>query len=387
MVAGIDVLMFRPDDEMKKLAVLAVELDIGEVFTDDGDPDKILPALADLGERGQQWLDALEAARDPWFNISTGDGFYHYERSWNEDLSVPLSALKHYIELAGKGVSLERPTEQLRAERQRIISEYRGLLDSEQEKLAFDQVLGLSHLVFPYVEDHKFFCEHWLTTRFFNKVREFGSLLHRFGLLEDREDIFHLHYTEVEHALSTVMTAWASGTEPVAPDHYKPVIARRKEILDVLGRWQAPPALGPMPEHIEDPALQMLWGITSERLEAWSTPPTELAANEIRGYGASSGIVEGIARVVRDSGDFGDIQPGDILVCPISHPSWGPLFSKIQGAVSDIGGTMSHMAIVAREYGMPAVVGTGQATQRISSGQRIRVDGGRGLVTLIDEAA
>jgi len=387
MVAGIDVLMFRPDDELKKLAALAVELGVGDVFTDDGDPGKILPALAGLGAQGQQWLDALERARDPWFNISTGDGFYHYERSWNDDLSVPLSALKHYIELVREGTSLERPTAKLREERQRIIAEYRGLLDSEEERQAFDQVLSLSHLVFPYVEDHKFFCEHWLTTRFFSKVREFGALLARFGLVDDGEDIFHLHYTEVEHALSTVMTAWASGSQPVAADHFKPVIARRKEILAVLSRWQAPPALGPMPEHIEDPALQMLWGITSERLEAWATPPAELAKNEIRGYGASSGIVEGIARVVRNSGDFGAIQPGDILVCPISHPSWGPLFSKIQAAVSDIGGTMSHMAIVAREYGMPAVVGTGQATQRIRSGQRIRVDGGRGLVTLLDEAA
>jgi pyruvate,water dikinase len=89
MVAGIDVLMFRPDDELKKLARLAVELGVGDVFTDDGDPDTILPALAGLGARGQQWLDALERARDPWFNISTGDGFYHYERSWNDTCRCP----------------------------------------------------------------------------------------------------------------------------------------------------------------------------------------------------------------------------------------------------------------------------------------------------------
>ncbi len=98
-------------------------------------------------------------------------------------------------------------------------------------------------------------------------------------------------------------------------------------------------------------------------------------------------MVEGTARVVRDVNDFDRIQQGDILVCPITHPSWSPLFSKIKAAVSDIGGTMSHMAIVAREYGMPAVVGTGQATQRIRSGQRIRVDGSRGIVTLLEEAA
>jgi pyruvate,water dikinase len=72
------------------------------------------------------------------------------------------------------------------------------------------------------------------------------------------------------------------------------------------------------------------------------------------------------------------------LVCPVTAPSWGPVFGKIKAAVSDIGGTMSHAAIVAREYGLPAVVGTGQATQRIKTGQRLRVDGNRGIVQILD---
>ena len=73
----------------------------------------------------------------------------------------------------------------------------------------------------------------------------------------------------------------------------------------------------------------------------------------------------------------------EILVCPVTNPSWGPVFGRIKAAVSDIGGTMSHAAIVAREYGLPAVVGTGQATKRITTGQRLRVDGNRGVVTIL----
>jgi pyruvate,water dikinase len=155
-------------------------------------------------------------------------------------------------------------------------------------------------------------------------------------------------------------------------------------MIEVLKEWQAPPAIGPMPDNIEDPALQMLWGITTETLHSWATPDVE-NDNELKGYAASPGSVEGIARVLRSINDFGEIRKGDILVCPITHPSWSPLFSKISAAVSDIGGTMSHMAIVAREYGMPAVVGTGQATRRIKSGQRLRVDGDRGVVTILDD--
>jgi pyruvate,water dikinase len=128
----------------------------------------------------------------------------------------------------------------------------------------------------------------------------------------------------------------------------------------------------------------MLWGITSETLEAWSTPPEQERAHEILGYAASPGVAEGLARVLTTINEFGLIQDGEILVCPVTAPSWAPLFNKIKAAVSDIGGAMSHAAIVAREYGLPAVVGTGQATKRIRTGQRIRVDGNRGIVTILE---
>lgn len=384
MVAGIDVLMFRPDDQLKKLAKLAVELDLDQYFTIDGNPQVILPALKNAGAKGQRWLDALEEARDPWFNISIGDGFYHYERSWNDDLAVPLSALPHYIELVRKGDKLERPTEALKQERQRIIDEYRSLLGSDDERAAFDQMLGVSHLVFPYVEDHKFYCEHWLTTCFFNKVRQFGDLFKRYEVIDEQSDIFHLHHTEISQVIANIMNSWAAGSPPAQRDYWKPIVAERRRMLKVLAEWNAPPAIGPMPANIEDPALQMLWGITTETLHGWASRVDTSNDNDLRGYAASPGVVEGVARVLRSINDFGEIKEGDILVCPITHPSWGPLFSKIKAAVSDIGGTMSHMAIVAREYGMPAVVGTGDATKRIKSGQRLRVDGDLGIVTLLD---
>jgi pyruvate,water dikinase len=384
MVAGIDVLMFRPDDELKKLARLAVELDIDAAFVEGVKPEDMLTAVRGKGEAGKRWLAAMDAARDPWFNTSTGDGFYHHHRSWNDDLSVPFSALPRYVQLIRAGKTLERPTAELQKERTRIIAEYRDLLGTSEERAAFDQMLGLCHLVFPYVEDHKFYCEHWFTTRFYTKVREFGDLLVRKGVLEQTDDVFHLHHTEVDQALVDVLLAWAAGSEPAGAAHWRPIIAERKRILDKLKDWNAPPALGPMPDSIEDPAVQMLWGITSETLTAWSRVPDKAHENELRGFAASRGIVEGPARVLKNVNDIGQIRDGEILVCPVTAPSWAPVFGKILAAVSDIGGTMSHAAIVAREYGMPAVVGTGQATKRIKTGQRLRVDGDRGIVTILD---
>ena len=78
------------------------------------------------------------------------------------------------------------------------------------------------------------------------------------------------------------------------------------------------------------------------------------------------------------------MRAGEILVCTVTSPAWAPIFSKIAATVTDIGGVMSHAAIVAREYGMPAVVGTGTATSRIKTGQRLRVDGSTGIVTILD---
>jgi phosphohistidine swiveling domain-containing protein len=362
MVAGVEVIMYRPDDELKRLARLAVECGVDDLFEEGCDPASVLEALRGRGEAGGRWLAGFEQARDPWFNVSTGDGFYHHHRSWADDLTVPFAALPRYVRLVRGGESLERPTEQLRQERERIVAEYRGLLGGEEERAAFDQMLGLCRVVFPYVEDHKFYCEHWFTTRFFQKIRAFGELLRRQGVLADAEDVFQLHHDEVDQALADVMLAWASGGRPLGGAHFQPIVAERKRLLAALRDWAPPPALGPVPEALNDPAVKMLWGVTAQTLEAWSSA-SDADGREIHGYAASPGVVEGVARVLRDVNEIGQIREGEILVCPVTAPSWGPVFGKIKAAVSDIGGTMSHAAIVAREYGMPAVVGTGQATQ------------------------
>ncbi len=383
MVAGIEVLMFRPDDELKKLAKLAVTLGLESKFSETKTSAEILASLEQAGSSGKDWLAAFEKAREPWFNITMGDGLDHHHRSWNDDLTIPFAALVSYIAQIKATQSLERPTERLKQERERIVAEYRQLLPTAEDQAAFDQMLGLCQLVFPFVEDHKFYCDHWFISRFYNKVREFGDLLVKQGLIEDREDIFHMQHTEAKQALTDIMVAWASGSAPVGGPHWKPIIARRKRIIEALRGWNAPPALGPMPEAIEDPALLMLWGITKETLERWAKASDGAGDGDLKGFAAAPGVVEGVARVLLTSKEIGQIKDGEILVCPATSPSWGPVFNKIKAAVSDVGGTMSHAAIVAREYGLPAVVGAGQATKRIKTGQRIRVDGNQGIVTIL----
>jgi pyruvate, water dikinase len=379
MVAGIDVIMYRPDDELRGLAALAVTLGVDDLFTEGCVGADVLSALQGRGEAGSAWLAALDAARDPWFHVSSGDGFYHHHLSWNDDLTVPFTALPGYVAAVKSGTMPVRPTAHLQAERERIATGYRELLPTKEEQAAFDQMLGLCRLVFPFVEDHKFYCEHWFTTRFFQRVKAFGALLARFGVIAEADDVFHLHHTEIDQALSDLSLAWAAGSPPLGGTHFPPIIAERKAMLGVLKDWSPPPALGPVPEALNDPAVRMLWGVTAERIEVWLNPDPD----EIVGVAASAGVVEGIARVLRDVSEISSLREGEILVVPVTAPSWAPVFAKIKAAVSDIGGAMSHAAIVAREYGMPAVVGCGDATKRISTGDRVRVDGDRGTVRVL----
>jgi pyruvate,water dikinase len=244
-------------------------------------------------------------------------------------------------------------------------------------------MITLAHRVFPYVEGHKFYCEHWYTNLFFNKIREFGGLLAANGFFSSAEDVFQLTHYELEEAIIDLMTSWSNGSPPRGPERWPKIVAERRAALAVWAKHETPPALGPVPDVIDDPAIVMLWGITRESLDTWLNASSAAASNEIRGFAASSGVVEGPACVVKSVEEISRLRKGDILVCQVTNPTWAPVFQKIAGAVSDIGGSMSHAAIVAREFGLPAVVGTGTATSRIKDGQRVRVDGGRGVVTIL----
>ena len=297
MVAGIDVIMYRPDEELKRLARLAVDLGVDDLLADDVEPGEVFAALEGRGEAGERWLAAWEESSVPWFHVSTGDGLYHHHRSWRDDPRVPLAGMSRYVERIRAGEDLRRPTERLKEEREEVADRYRSLLETEDERAAFDQMLGLCRTTFPYIEEHKFFCEHWFTTQFFAKLREFGGLLVRFGILEDAEDVFQLKHYEIDEQLANVMLAWAAGSAPVATGAVKALVAERKRMLEVLGTWSPPPALGPVPEALNDPAVKLLWGITSDTITTWAEA-ADPTSSRIRGLAASPGIVEGVVRVL-----------------------------------------------------------------------------------------
>jgi pyruvate,water dikinase len=367
MVQGIEVDLFRPDDELKQLARLAISRDI--------DVEAGLEAVTD-----EVWLAAWEAAKDPWFNFSSGSGMYSSDKVWLDHLAIPFGFLRDYVRDLRAGKDIARPTEAIRAERDRVTSEYRALLPADAQAV-FDEKLGLSRLVFPYVENHNFYIEHWSLSVFWRRVRELGQVLADAGFWADAEDIFMLRRDEIPQAIFDYGNGWAVGAECAGPYHWPGEIERRKGLLAALGAKPPLPAMNEPPAVITEPFTIMLYGITSERVGQWLSGGEEDGG--LRGMAASPGLIEGVARVVLDADDLAAIQPGEILVSRITAPSWGPVFGQIAAVVTDIGGMMSHAAIVCREYGLPAVTGTGSATTAIVTGQRIRVDGDGGTVTVV----
>ncbi|MDX6688480.1 MAG: pyruvate, water dikinase, partial [Baekduia sp.] len=382
MVSGIDILLFRPDEELRKLAHLAVGLDVDGALHEGADPDAALAAVG-AADRGAEWLAALEAAREPWFWYSTGSGLSHNHPSWNDDLTFPLDILRGYVTKLRAGESIERPLEEVEAERERITAEYRELLTSEEDREGFDQLVKLARTVYPFVENHNFYVEHQHYSLFWNKVRDLGQVFASHGFLEEAEDIFFLHRYEIYPAIWDLTTGWATET-PDRRSYWHREVAERRRIMDVLRGWSPPPALGPAPEAVTEAFTVMLWGITTETLGRWRRAQDGGGpSNELEGVAASPGVAEGPARVITSPSQLTEVQAGEVLVCPITAPSWAPIFNKIAAAVSDIGGIMSHAAIVSREYGLPAVVGTGFGTKTIKNGQIVRVDGTKGTVTIV----
>jgi pyruvate,water dikinase len=384
MVSGIDILLFRPDDEVRKLAELAVQLELADVIAAHEEPEAALLAIA-AEPHGQEWLAAFEKAKDPWFWFSTGAGYTHSDRAWIDDLRLPFAALRGYISALSQGQDIRRPLDAILAERTRVTAEYGELLPSDADREAFIGLVELARQVFPFVENHNFYVEHWHHSLFWSKVRELGDVFVAHNFLDDRDDIFYLHRNEIYSALFDLIIGWATATQTRGTTYWRPEVERRRQVRDALARWSPPPALGVPPEFITEPLTVMLWGITAESVQEWLGVDPDAAGTTLRGVAASPGKATGRARVITDPEQLHEIEDGDILVCRITAPSWAPVFSRLGAAVSDVGGIMAHTAIVSREYGLPAVVGTGYATTSIRTGQLIEVDGNRGTVTVLDD--
>ncbi|WP_417562963.1 PEP-utilizing enzyme [Microbacterium sp.] len=381
MVQGVDMELFRPDDELKKLAKIAVRDGLADLFADTSDAASTLAAIT-AHPSGAAWRQAWDAAQDPWFNFTTGNGFYAHDEYWRDNPATPLAFIAGYIQRLAEGHDIDRHVDELVAERDRITDEYAALLDGDALD-SFRGKLELARTVYPYVENHNFYIEHWTMGVFWRKARQLSEVLHGAGFWPRPHDMFYLRRDEVREALFDYVNGWMVGAPAIGPDYWPAEVERRRGIVDALATARPQPALNTPPAVITEPFTLMLWGITDDQIQNW-LGAGDVPEGTLKGMAASPGVAEGPARVIATADQLSEVQEGEILVAPVTAPSWGPIFGRIKATVTDIGGMMSHAAIVCREYGMPAVTGTGTASVEITTGQRLRVDGNTGTVTILD---
>jgi len=389
MVAGAEVSMFRPEEELCRLSRLALaQPPVAQILKKEAPAAQKVNELKQ-SEAGRVWLEELDRIKDPWLYVSCGSGWYHYEGSWVTNLDVPFGYIKSYIERLERGEKIERSLTAIAEAREKLVAEYRDLIKTEADKKSFEDAYRTVRRIYRYAEDHLFWVEHWFHTIWFAKIREFGALLAKYGLLKEADDIFLFNRFEVPVLLEDLATCWALGEGvPSRGKYWQEKAARREQILKAAARWTPVPALGVPPEEVVEPFTVMLWGVTTDKVQEWlkgaALEPT--AVTEIKGFASSAGVAEGPARVLKLLEEIGTLQPGEIMVVPCTNPAWAPVFTKVKAAVTDIGGITSHAAIVSREYGLPAVTGTGVATSVIKTGDVIRVDGDKGIVTILKRA-
>ncbi len=390
MVAGAYVSMFKPEEELCRLSRLAHgSQGVADVLKGDAPVADKIAGLKNTPE-GKSWLGEYEKASDPWFYVSCGSGWFHHEGSWITTPEIPYGYIKSYLERLDRGETIERALDDIDKQREEVIAEYKALIKTDEDRKAFDDAYNTIRTIYRYAEDHLFWVEHWFHTIWFGKIRKLGSLLVDAGMIDEVDDIFMFNRYEIPELLTEVSTGWALGVDiPVRGSYYKAKATKRKKILEAAKSWNPSPALGVPPEEVAEPFTIMLWGVTTDRVKEWLQGVDASTAgdvSEVKGFASSAGVAEGPARVLKALKDIVELQPGEILVCPTTNPSWAPVFTNIKAAVTDIGGLTSHAAIVCREYGIPSVTGTGLATSVINTGDILKVDGDTGVVTIVNKA-
>lgn len=287
--------------------------------------------------------------------------------SWIEDPSPAVKSLKDFLSQQGRDLAGE--LQKLAAERDRLIADARARLTGypAQAREQFEFLLAAATAGYYLSEEHGF----WIDSYGFDCVRqvvlETGRRLAARGALEERDDIFHLTFVETRAAYAQ------PGTDR------RGLVAERKAELAAFRDIQVPPVLGteppgPPPDNPMFRTMGKFFG---------APPPPSDEPGVMRGTAGSAGYARGTARVVRSLADAQRLRPGEILVTETTAPAWTPLFASVAAVVTDTGGVLSHCAVVAREYMIPAVVGTGVATAIIPDGATIEVDGAAGLVRIV----
>ena len=286
-------------------------------------------------------------------------------RSLTEDPTPVITMLQDALRRPGQDARARHA--EVVAERERRVAEARETLLGYPAPVRseFDRLLAAAQFASRLDEDHAFLLDYGTTASVRGVVLEVGRRLAATGAVAAPEDAFHLSWDELRATFAAMPTL-----------DRRALVAERQDEMRRYADAQPPETLG-TPLDATGAAGDTFFG---------RPPPETREPDVVTGNPGSSGRARGRARVLRDLNDAGDLEPGEILVATTTSQPWTPLFGIAAALVTDTGGVLSHTAVVAREYGLPAVVGTRVATRRIRDGMLLEVDGDRGTVRIVSEA-
>jgi phosphohistidine swiveling domain-containing protein len=348
--------LWRMKEEIKGDGELRRAFDASETAGD------VMTAL-EGSERGRRFLAERVRAHQQTFGYKAIWSHEFAFKTWVEDPAPVLEAVRGYL-----ATDYDFPSN-IQSVRDDLVKAQQEVLDGVEgeQRAELEAALQRSLSMNPLTPDHHFYIDQGTNARLRLAVIAIGRRLGRDGVLDDAEDVVFLHYNEVRRLLA----------DQSAFDARELVSDRRDEHEDAAER-RPPSWVGTATEEALAFPYASLWGFP-EKFHAGEPATT----GEVKGLAASPGVVEGTARYVASLDEFDEVEQGEILVCRMTNPAWVVLFTKIRGLVTEAGGTVSHPAVVAREFGIPAVVGTTNAGERIRTGDRIRVNGTTGVVEIL----
>jgi pyruvate,water dikinase len=295
------------------------------------------------------------------------------EPCWIEDATPVLELLKDHLSQPDR--DLEAEFAALASERERAVAAARARLQGNSAAAEFEALLEAAQEAVFVSEDHAYWIDHLGPYQVRRVLLELGRRLAAAGAIDEVDDVFYLTIAE--------LPAVAARPDDTA---IRRRIAERRAELVRFRAVRPPEALGTLPPGPPPPDMPIVRAMDKFLGKRHEGPPgrplTAAPAAVLHGTAGSPGKARGPARVIRSLGDAHRLGRGDVLVTEATLPPWTPLFATAAAVVTDVGGVLSHCAVVAREYGIPAVVGTRTATATIRDGQLIEVDGSAGLVRL-----
>jgi phosphohistidine swiveling domain-containing protein len=331
-----------------------------------GDSAARIGSALESSERGRRFLsERLSPYRLEFGNKAIWSHEFVYP-TWRENPAPILEALRGYLETDyDYASSLEAVKADLEGAKRELLE---GVPEGEG-RTQLVEALELSLRMNPLTPDHHFFIDQATNAHLRLVLVAIGRKLAEAGVLADAEDVVFLRYNELR-----VLVASSQALDA------RSLVADRRGERERASAIRPPAWIGTATESQLNFPYYTLWGFPEK---FHRKPPERL--DEIHGLPGSPGVIEGTARNVSSLDEFDEVRSGEILVCQMTNPAWVVLFTKIGGLVTDAGGVASHPAVVAREFGLPAVVGTSVATERIRTGDRVRVNGSTGVVERFDQ--